>query len=160
MLFLFVIAYIFNFYFDLISVQLFALKCITNHLCSHSLFGLCHYSVSIIKWQCAQLFHMERFSVLCMYFDVRHLLKTTTIHKKEKQILCYWQRGSSSSVMPLTYASDIMGQYNKIGSIHFKSDPWKFDQYHLYSENTDLYKKSYFIMQPNCSYLKKISLWW
>lgn len=120
MLFLFVFAYIFNFYFDVISIQLFALKCITNHLCSHSLFGFCHYSVSIIEWQCAQFFYMEGFSVLCMHFDVRHLLKTTTICKKEKQILGYWQRGLSSSVMPLTYASDIMGQYNKIGSINVR----------------------------------------
>ena len=95
----------------------------TTSLCSHPLFDL-HQSasVNVSGWH---FFCMEECSdtpLLQTHFHVRCHSVT-----QQQRVMGYWWEGSTSTVVPPTSASDIVGQHNKIGGIAFRSAfAWPF----------------------------------
>ena len=92
----------------------------------HPLFGLHQCSASMNECHGCHFFHMEEFSdtpLLHTHFHVRlrsvrpsALLPSVT---QQQNVMAYWWEGSTSTAIPPTSIPDIVGQYNKIGSITF-----------------------------------------
>ena len=68
--------------------------------------------------------HMEEFHISCMLpcqtaFCQTFPLLPSVAWQKKKNIMEYWQEGSTSTAILSTSTSDIVGQYNKVADITF-----------------------------------------
>jgi len=71
---------------------------------------------------------MEEFSStpsLHMHFHIRHHLADSLLLQsaaQQQHVTGYWWEGSTSTEIPPTPASDVVGQRNEIGGISFGAD--------------------------------------
>lgn len=115
---------------DLASMPLSPLLKHTTHssLCSHPLFGLHNRSASIDEYQWVQCFphggiqfHIfASYSLQCqaLFCQIVPLLPSVAWQKNAME---YWWEGSTSTAIPPTSASDIMGQRNKLEGTTFRA---------------------------------------
>ena len=102
----------------------------TASLCSHSLFGFQQCSANINECQSQWMpffprggnqwhtFTSSTLSCQMPLYQTAPLLPSVTW---QQDVMEYWQEGSTSTVIPLTSASDVVGQKNKVEDISFGS---------------------------------------
>ena len=109
--------------FSLLSL----LKCTaTASLCSHPLSGLHQCSVSLNVNGC-HILCMEEFSysrLLHLYFHVRcHfvIVPLLLFDAWQQNVMGYWWECSTSTAIPPTSTSDVVGLHHEIGGINFRA---------------------------------------
>ena len=97
----------------------------TSHLslCSHPLFGLlkcsadvdeCHWVLFFFTWR-------NLMTHLCFVHTSMSDANTASEVTWQQSVIEYWWEGPTSTSIPPTSASDVVGQYNKIGSCTFRA---------------------------------------
>jgi len=92
---------------------------LTASLCLHPLFSLQKYSASVSGWY---FYHMEESSYASLFHTHFHV----RCHFVRLPLCChlthgYWWEGSTSTAVPPTYNSYVVGQNHKIGGIAFRA---------------------------------------
>ena len=92
---------------------------------SHPCFGLHKCFASVDECQWVQFFFFPRGGMLHPRFCVRHHFVRLPLHchllHGNKNIMEYRWEGSTSTAIPPTSDSDIVGQHSKIGEITFRA---------------------------------------
>jgi len=102
----------------------------TTSLCSHPLFGLQKRSARVdeclrlsffphpgIQWHASASHALPCQTPFC---QTAPLLPSVT---QQRHVTEYWWEGSTTTAIPPTSTSDILGKYNKIGGITFRASP-------------------------------------
>ena len=99
----------------------------TASLCSHSLFGFHKHSTSIDECQWMRYFLHGRiqFHLFASFALSRQIPFCQTLLpsvSRQQHVMAHWWEGSTSTAIPATSTSDIVGQRNKIGGTTLGAD--------------------------------------